>query len=100
MNDSLKFTDKKIKEVEKDIATLDDDMKKIFTYLDNAKDKKKLTEDQIIQLESDLKILQAKTKEELKISPENESKIKELNEIKSDLELELKDLNEKLDTEQ
>jgi len=50
-----------------------------------------------VQLESELKVLQAKTKEELKISPENEMRIRELDENKTDVEMEFKELSEKVE---
>lgn len=65
--------------------------------MNNAAQKKSTTEEKIEQLEQELKGLQAKTKEELKISPENEQKIRELDDKRQDVEMEAKELNEKVE---
>jgi len=56
-----------------------------------------LLKKKIEQLEHELKGLLAKTKEELKISPENEQKIRELDDKRQDVEMEAKELNEKVE---
>jgi len=77
---------------------LTEDTNKIETYLENARQKKRITHEQILQLDAERKVLQAKTKEELSISPENEMKIRELEERLSDVEMEFKDLSEKYES--
>jgi len=56
--------------------------------LESAKQKKRITEEQIKNLDIQKKVLTTKINESPKISPENELKIKELEEKKSDVEME------------
>jgi len=74
--------------VDKENESLIEDTSKIESYLESAKQKKRITEEQIKNLDSQKKVLTTKINESPKISPENELKIKELEEKKSDVEME------------
>jgi len=74
--------------VDKENESLIEDTSKIESYLESAKQKKRITEEQIKNLDAQKKVLTTKINESPKISPENELKIKELEEKKSDVEME------------